>query len=184
MHEWYSSQLHIIFDEFRDVIAGSFFGHTHMDEVEVVRDVATDTVPIGIAFVAPSVTPQTNINPSFRIYTYNRTSFEVLDYQQFTINLTDCNIKGSIDWQLIYSPLAAYGMTALTPSDWQDMVNRLTTNTTLLQLYTAHHFTEVPLGCDKDCEKDLICSAASFTPSLYEQCMNQTSTIPPSVAIV
>jgi len=48
----------------------------------VYHDFATNTKPIGISYTAPSVTPYTDKNPSFRIYEYDRNTYEILNYHQ------------------------------------------------------------------------------------------------------
>ena len=45
----------------------------------------------GVVLIAPSVTPRPFINPSFRIFTMNASTFELTDYQQYHLNLTKAN---------------------------------------------------------------------------------------------
>lgn len=44
-------------------MAGQFFGHTHLDEFEMFYDEETLSRPVGIAFLAPSVTTYIRLNP-------------------------------------------------------------------------------------------------------------------------
>lgn len=43
--------------------------------------------PVSVAYVAPSVTTYTDLNPSYRIYEYNRTDGTILNYQQYYTDL-------------------------------------------------------------------------------------------------
>lgn len=48
---------------YESTITGQFFGHTHLDEFQMFYDEATMTRPLGVAFIAPSVTSYVNLNP-------------------------------------------------------------------------------------------------------------------------
>lgn len=106
-----------IFSRFADTITGIFAGHTHNDQYVTIVDENNNptAVPIppplcasslcahehsiGISlsapqvqYIVPSVTTFVGVNPSFRIWAYDRTTFEVVDYQQWNTNLTLANI--------------------------------------------------------------------------------------------
>ena len=49
----------------------------YCEQFQIQRDWATQTQPLSVNFVCPSVTPDTDVNPTFRVYLYNRTTFEV-----------------------------------------------------------------------------------------------------------
>lgn len=48
---------------YESTITGQFFGHTHMDEFEMFYDETDKTRPLGVAFIAPSVTTYIDLNP-------------------------------------------------------------------------------------------------------------------------
>ena len=48
---------------YESTIAGQFFGHTHLDEFQMFYDEDTMSRPLGVAFIAPSVTTYVNLNP-------------------------------------------------------------------------------------------------------------------------
>lgn len=48
---------------YESTITGQFFGHTHMDEFEMFFDETDKTRPVGVAFIAPSVTTYVDLNP-------------------------------------------------------------------------------------------------------------------------
>ena len=50
-------------NRYESTIAGQFFGHTHLDEFQMFYDEVTMTRPLGVAFIAPSVTTYINLNP-------------------------------------------------------------------------------------------------------------------------
>ncbi|KAM9332450.1 sphingomyelin phosphodiesterase isoform 2-T2 [Pholidichthys leucotaenia] len=59
---WSWNYYHII-NRYESTITGQFFGHTHLDEFQMFYDEETMTRPLGVAFIAPSVTTFVNLNP-------------------------------------------------------------------------------------------------------------------------
>lgn len=53
----------LFFFRYESTITGQFFGHTHQDEFQMFYDEATMSRPLGVAFIAPSVTTYINLNP-------------------------------------------------------------------------------------------------------------------------
>lgn len=51
------------FFRYESTITGQFFGHTHLDEFQMFYDEETMSRPLGVAFIAPSVTTFVNLNP-------------------------------------------------------------------------------------------------------------------------
>ena len=58
----------VSFFRFANTVTGQFYGHTHNDEFTMFYDYETNQIPVNIAFVTPSVTTFTGLNPSFRFY--------------------------------------------------------------------------------------------------------------------
>lgn len=61
----WSHEYNRVVNRFSNTIRGQFFGHTHFDEFEVFSH---NKKPIGMAYLAPSLTPHGEINPAYRIY--------------------------------------------------------------------------------------------------------------------
>ncbi|KAF9329014.1 hypothetical protein BGZ91_000740, partial [Linnemannia elongata] len=71
------------------VIAEQFFGHTHYDEFALFYNSPTKNAAsaISTAWIGPSVTPYTNLNPGFRVYKVDTGNWNVYDaetYQYWT----------------------------------------------------------------------------------------------------
>ena len=60
-----------------------------------------------IAYLGPSVTTFSYMNPGYRIYTvdglYQNTTWRVLDHETVYLNLTEANLSNHIRWQKEYS---------------------------------------------------------------------------------
>lgn len=53
---------------FQNTIVNHFFGHSHRDEYELYFDEENGNKPIGVGYLAPSMTTYTNLNPGYRVY--------------------------------------------------------------------------------------------------------------------
>ena len=74
-------------DTFFQIVA-HFYGHLHTDSFRLFQG---DFSPVGLAFIAPSVTPlvyvRKGVNPSFRSYTYNPVERKIMTYNQYFLPL-------------------------------------------------------------------------------------------------
>lgn len=98
-------------------IAHIFFGHTHEDQFNVFyANNATQRTAVNakaVSFMAPSITPGSNVNSAVRIYTVDPETYEVHDYDQFYTQVSDFpglpeSQHGPI-WTHLYSAREAYG---------------------------------------------------------------------------
>lgn len=105
-------------------IAHIFFGHTHEDHFQMfyfndngesasARQNTKDAV--AQAFIAPSITPYTYLNPAIRVYTVDPGTFEVFDYDQYYSQIGEYDelIESKANhgpvWRHLYSARDAYG---------------------------------------------------------------------------
>jgi len=172
----YGKKMYDLVSNYSDIITGMFFGHTHHDQFEVVRDVATDSTPVNVMWISPSVTPQTDVYPTFRVYLYNRTTKEILDVQQYTANITQGNIDGTLEFKLSYTMRAEYDLNGLAPGDMQNFIARMGNDDALfskylLNVYSGHAFRDSTV-CDASCRRGVLCGCASGDGYLVRSCMN------------
>lgn len=93
----YYSYLELV-RQYHSIISAQLFGHTHKDEFEIIYDSNNSTqTPIGISYLAPSVTPFTNQNPAVRVYEFD-SDFNLIDYVQYYANLTQTQIDNKPTW--------------------------------------------------------------------------------------
>jgi hypothetical protein len=98
-------------------IAHIFFGHTHEDQFNVFyTNNGTERSAQNakaVSFMAPSITPGTNVNSAVRIYSIDPETYEVHDYDQFYTQVNDFAALPNTDhgpvWQHLYSAREAYG---------------------------------------------------------------------------
>ena len=73
------------------------------------------------AFVAPSLTTYSRINPAYRIYTidgnYPGSSFTVIDEENYWANLTEVNINDKLEFKLEYNKRVSFPSRASLSSE-------------------------------------------------------------------
>lgn len=67
LNSW-SRNYYAIVNRYESTITGQFFGHTHKDEIKIFYDMVNTSRPVGVAYIAPSVTTESYLNPSYRVY--------------------------------------------------------------------------------------------------------------------
>lgn len=92
-----------------------------------------------IAYVGPSVTPYDNLNPGYRIYyvdgDHDSTTRLVIDHENWIMNLKEANLYDYPIWYKLYSTRLAYSMRGLRPQDWDELINTMTNNEEMFDLY-------------------------------------------------
>uniref|UniRef100_UPI00359018B4 sphingomyelin phosphodiesterase isoform X2 n=1 Tax=Myxine glutinosa TaxID=7769 RepID=UPI00359018B4 len=155
-----------IINRYESTIAGQFFGHVHTDKFEVFYDEQTLKRPLGIAFLAPSVTTFYDLNPGYRVYEVDGdrpdSSRMVLDHHTFFLNLSEANASGGKSqptWRLLYSARKVLGLSNAFPQAWDDLVVRMQKDYSLFDLFWALLHTGHPPGlCRGGCRTALLCS--------------------------
>ena len=82
----------LIEQKMRSIIANCMYNYTDTSSASVNRLQVQDKDGLyGVLMVAPSVTPYGHMNPSFRVFSMNRSSHQLLGYHQYHLNLTKAN---------------------------------------------------------------------------------------------
>ncbi|XP_061754541.1 sphingomyelin phosphodiesterase [Nerophis ophidion] len=179
---WSWNYYHIL-NRYESTITGQFFGHTHFDEFQMFYDGETMTRPVGVAFIAPSVTTYINLNPSYRVYyvdgNYPNSSRLVLDHETYILNLTEANHKAgepgrpeqNPKWTLLYRATKAYGLASLFPSDWEGLIRTFITEDRLFQkFWYFRHKGHVSAPCKDTCKTTILCFLRSGRSDFLKQC--------------
>lgn len=125
-----------IVEEFSDTIVAVFNGHSHEDELNVYYSERDPTKAFGISFNGGSGTTFGYVNPNFKVYSVDRKTYEVLDYETWHYNITEANLTPSQPprWQKTYTFKDAYNLTDLSPKAMDGLVKRLAADKDLLKL--------------------------------------------------
>lgn len=161
--------IRFLFDKcsFRHTIRGQFYGHTHNDEFAVIYHPDNLTTPISVAFLSPSATTTTNLNPGYRVYSIDASTYRVLDHRTVILNMTQANAEAraaaDLKWLREYDARDAYALAELSPSSWSELIDRFESDDALFQRYIKYyHKSQERAGkCEGKCKSGMLCRMRS-----------------------
>ena len=118
-----SKRLRAIFDRFDYIIRGYFSGHTHKEDISPVRRYFEPRPIINLNYIAPSLSTSDGGNPSFRIYIIDSNTKNIIDYEQYRMNLTEANEKGEATWHLSHKATELFNVTDMTEIEKMTQIN-------------------------------------------------------------
>ena len=65
-----------------------------------------------------------NQNPGFRSYTFDKSSLDILDYNQYYLDLDKANAAREMKWELEYSAKEYLNLEDLSPTSWNKLHQR------------------------------------------------------------
>jgi sphingomyelin phosphodiesterase len=157
---FWSANYYDIINRYENTITGLFFGHTHSDQFAVFYEDGNLTNPTEVMYVAPSVTTFSWRMPTYRVYTIDSLSFEVLDHETYMLNLTEANLTNKTEWTLEYRASESYGLKSLFAEDWNNLIANFMENKTLFDTY-YRHFDRNDKICNDSCQFDRLCEMRS-----------------------
>ena len=129
----YNTWLQSYLLQFKDVIKGTFFGHSHNDEFRFYQKDGDMAPPI---LVSPSLMADQR-DPCFRIYNYDRDYNTLLDYRQYCVNLDITNQQDQLQVYLDYTFSLEYGLPNITATSYKQLVALLNENDNAIK-YCEH----------------------------------------------
>ncbi|WFD26387.1 hypothetical protein MNAN1_001367 [Malassezia nana] len=201
--------LYHIVSRYSHTIAHIFFGHTHEDEFQVWYEssngnsssVSRKTQDArAMAFIGPSVTPLTNVNPSLRVYEVDPETYEVMDYLQYYTQLQDTEElhKTGPVWNLLYKARETYSNfsasraagtyaapveldkdglwpkhASLNASFWAALTDEMEQRPELIELHQVYQGRNSPRSpkCNtKACHEAKVCYMRSASSALGRSC--------------
>ncbi|SCU85142.1 LAME_0D00276g1_1 [Lachancea meyersii CBS 8951] len=167
-------------------IANIFFGHTHLDQFEILysgpgNDAKTIENVVASSWISQAVTPWVNNNPSWRYYSVDKETFSVMNaYNYYTqLNETFSNNGAEPVWEFEYSSREGYNITwpetaPLNATYWHLVASRINESVEFNQIYEnyATRFSPYVPDCanSTDCSLNY-CYVTSFTVDQYDDCV-------------
>ncbi|CAG0891968.1 unnamed protein product [Darwinula stevensoni] len=164
-----------IVQRFNETVTGMFYGHTHYDEVQVFYD--EHGHPTEVAYIGPSVSPFSDLNPAYRIYTIDTETWEILDYETWYMDLLSANVFDQPFWRPLYSARAAYYLPSLSPTEWHTWLQRLIYDEVDFQTHYrfVHRDSQTFVKCDnKECKRERLCTMVTSDTSADDACTRIT----------
>jgi hypothetical protein len=172
---WFDTGFQDMFNKYKDIIIHNFWGHSHRDQFVLYRD-QNDNVT-GMGFICPSVQPD-HQESSLRFYVYDRDTFEVMDYHDYTfdvVNATSHSPQQIINYNYYYSAKELYNLPDLSYKSWANLAEQFKTNSTLIDFYWDHYYPghkNFDNPCDQRCQTILICEIMFINQTQYHACLS------------
>ena len=186
-----------LIEKYASMIQGQFYGHKHEDFAKLTRKCDETGLcsgdPTGIVWVGPSLTEGwPSENPGIRQYVYGandqdpQARYAITESVTFMTNLTEANIKSSVEWRMEYSTRQLYNMPDLAPASWLAVLNRMVTDNKTWADHYAHRrrLYDGPMsassgpkcvGHNLTCAMPLICNMLFFQARLAEACTDSAT---------
>lgn len=130
-----SARIRLLQDRYQHIIRLSLYGHTHHEEMEVVR-AYDDNKPVGVNFVTSSFTSYSGNNPSFRVVTLDVKTKLPIKIETYTLDLEKANKDDSYaKFVLTHELSKEYNMKDLRPSEILKLSDRLYSDENLAVKY-------------------------------------------------
>jgi len=172
----YSVNFQNLFAVYNQTIIGNFFGHSHKDQFGLFRNPnSTDHEVLGMMYIAPSVTPQSIMNPSARVYIYDRDTFEILDYQQYHVDLKQANKEGTMNWTLLYTASSAFNIGDMSFYSWENLAQRLQNDEVAWNSYWTIYNGNITQKCNDKCRQEILCAINYVNPDDLKNCQDSYS---------
>ncbi|XP_070394579.1 sphingomyelin phosphodiesterase-like [Dermacentor albipictus] len=168
----WSAMFHRIVERFSSTVVGQFYGHTHYDEAIVYYSSVDRSRPFGLAFVAPSVTTYTFLNPAYRIYEVDSESKLVTRHETYTMNVTEANQgDGEPRWRLEYST-EDLGLAQVGHEDWAALIGAMEADQARFNQYVGYttRLGDQEMKCDDECRERLLCRCRTDRAHDYSAC--------------
>lgn len=180
-----------IIDRFNNTIRGTFFGHTHADELGVFYTnngtVQTADTATSMAYIMPSVTTYTDLNAGFRYYLVDPETFDVIDSLTYYANVSNAaswEAAGDVEWEFEYSARSTYDPTGtllevnapLSAAFWHDVTAEIMSNATMYETYLDLRSKKFrPLANETATAKNrTVCGLRSMSVPIFERCLGSS----------
>jgi hypothetical protein len=168
------------------VIANIFFGHTHEDQFIIYYanngTVQNASTALTTGWIGSSVTPLTNVNSGFRMYSVDTGDFNVYDAYTFYANVSAFSALNATGppWKLEYSTRDIYGPASNWPTTaplnatfWHQVTVAMSNNSSLVTLHNQYQgkLSSLSPNCtNAACTAAKICYMRSGSVALGSAC--------------
>lgn len=116
LHSW-GHRYKALTERYQHIIRFSLFGHNHDEEVMITKSFL-DNKPIGVNFVAGSMTTYVHMNPSFLSLEIDSEYMLPVSAKTYILNITKANAEGKATWEVGIDYKKDYNMSDLSPNSF------------------------------------------------------------------
>jgi hypothetical protein len=183
-----STYMSIIQPYLGNIILGQFYGHEHIALFRLFAEPNTKfgggnnnggsgggvlpAASAGPIRLHSSISPVYGNNPSFRQYTYDRDTLEVLDFSEWFLNFTDA--RNPVWTKQFSSAKSLYNLPNVDAYSYCAFVGNMYENQTLYNEFYINSYafaTDTP-ACDDICKSQLLCDVQFIYSDDYNACVS------------
>ena len=101
------------------------FGHTHLDNTQIMRGVKNKSEITGIVYILPQLGIFRQSNPSYRIFDLQVDNYAIVDYHQYRMYVEEANKLDNAVWRLAYTFKFLYGVQSMDYQSIATAVERI-----------------------------------------------------------
>jgi len=174
-HTIYLDKYRELIHEYKDIVVAQLFGHLHSDEFRVLSKPSPDGLyeDLPPLLITPALSPVFgDLNPSFRVVTFDRSDYTILDYETRFIDIQD-GASLSSQWQALPSFRKAYGVPDLSARSLKKVATEISTVSGVLETFLSRrHVNNNTETCTTDCRIEWKCILKSSSRQEFDDCVN------------
>lgn len=162
----YAEGFNKLLDEYRKTIDLNLAGHTHLDDIRLVKTPHATT----LVLINPGVSPNVGQNPAFRVFEVDSRA-RLIDLMTYYIPRLE-NLK----WQLEYRARSAYNLKHLNAKSYESLYRQIDGSSTVADKWKLYYSVSRPAGLSdrKAYLQSLYCATGNSDPESYEACLNSS----------
>ncbi len=159
----YQEAFNKLLDQYRKTIELNLAGHTHLDDIRLVKTEHADT----LVLLNPGVSPNVGQNPAYRLVTVDSKARPV-DITTYYMPKFDTR-----QWETEYSTRVAYGLKKLDAKSFLALYEGMATSPTLSDKWKLYYSVSRPSSVsDKQgYVRSLYCAIGNTTTEAFEKCL-------------
>jgi len=131
MDKTFSDMIRNATESYNDIIIATLVGHVHVAWLTALRDRATGTKALSVEYGPGGSGPdQGTLNPTFRVYKYDTSTYELLDYDQYALDYRAANKDASNGvFRKILSAKSEFELKDISAAEWSRVAKSWLGNT-------------------------------------------------------
>lgn len=167
-NHYYTDLMH----KYSDVVAASFYGHTHKNHFYVVRDRDEKRTPLNVNFVTPAFEGIGDNDPAAIMFIIDEETKVVKDFTVYYADFDEMRTTGKLTWRERKSFKDHLQLADFSPATFVEWVESMWDDEEKFQDYmTWYHTTYYTRGeCDHECKVKNLCDMLYIIKEDREAC--------------
>ena len=167
----YSDMFIKIIKKYSKVVKANFSGHFHRDDFRVFSE---DDRPYSFIHITPSISPVYANNPCYHVITYEPSSFSLVNYESYSINLSTGNDPS---WGFEYDFSKTYNQSSITSRTLFNVYHLIQSDTEVRKSYIKNYRSDNVKSYAGDYRDWFYnwCGISHFTVNDYADCLCRDS---------